>query len=472
MEDLISKQKIEKRKTGIQGLDEVTEGGFPFARPTLVSGYAGSGKTVLAMQFILNGILLNHEPGVFISLEESEEDLRQNMASFGYDLRDLEQKGLLVIENIKIKHAALYQSGTFDLTPIFLRIEEAVSSINAKRIAIDTFELIFNDIQDANLFRQELVRLTHWLKEKSLTAVFTSETPSDTEIKSGIEEFITDCVITLKHQVVGNVYTRRLHVLKYRGSNHGTNEYPFLINENGIVILPITTPEIDQVSTEILPTGVRGLDGLIEKKGFYLGSTTLISGTSGVGKTSVSFSFCINAMKKGKKCLYFSFEESRSQLKRNMKSIGFDLEEFEKSGLLQIISTRPTLYGLETHLVKIYRNIEKFQPELIVFDPVTDLMQVGERIEVRGMLLRIIDSLKSRLITVVFAALINSREYEQTLGMSSLVDNWIEIITKKTGSKRLQTLNIIKVRGMKHSHDEYILEFSNKGLSIKEFEEI
>ncbi len=470
MVDQTKNPKIEKALTGIAGLDEITFGGLPYARPSLISGYAGSGKTVLAMQFVLNGIAKYDEPGVFISLEETEADLRQNMSSFGYNLPEMEKANKLALENIKIRRNTLYHSGRFDLSPLLIRIEEAVNKVNAKRIAIDTFELIFNDIQDENIFRQELVRLIFWLKEHNLTTIFTSEKPLVSQLKSGINEFITDCVITLTHTRNDNIYTRRLHILKYRGSKHGTNEYPFLIDKNGISILPITSVEIHKISSEIISTGVEGLDEKIDKKGFYIGSCTLISGSSGVGKTSVSLSLCIEAMKKNMRCILFTFEESAMQLKRNMKSLGFDLEGFENKGLLKIVSKRATIVGLETHLVSIYKNIQDFKPDVVVFDPVTDLIQIGTATEVRGLLIRVIDFLKSKLITTVFTSLLSHHSKEQELGMSSIVDNWIQLHTEEKEQDKNPHICIVKIRGMKHSRREYNLDFSEKGLKIFDLE--
>jgi circadian clock protein KaiC len=471
MENLSVNPTISKAPTGIRGLDEITYGGLPKGRPTLITGYTGSGKTVLAMQFILNGIQMYDEPGVYISLEEGEEDLRNNMASFGYDLRRMEEEGLLHLETIRVKHSALFHSGQFDLSPLFIRIEEAVNRVGAKRLVIDTFELIFNDIQDENIFRQELVRLILWLKERDLTIIFTCEWHKDTPAQKSIEEFITDCVISLQHHVLESIYTRRLHIIKYRGSKHGTNEYPFLIEENGISILPITTTEVANISEKVISTGIGGLDGIISGGGFYVGSSTLVSGESGTGKTSFAVSFCVESMKQNRKCIFFTFEESVLQLKRNMGSLGFDLEEYEKKGLLRIFSTRPTLLGLESHLLLIYRSIEDFSPDVVVFDPITDLMQVGSMFEVRSMLLRIIDSLKNQLITIVFTALTSSAQFKQYLAISSLVDNWISLNMVRTGRNLLQSLRITKIRGTDHSRKEYLLDFSSEGLRIKEFME-
>ncbi|MFW5886447.1 MAG: circadian clock protein KaiC, partial [Bacteroidota bacterium] len=369
---------VEKVLTGIEGLDDITYGGLPKYRATLVSGYAGCGKTVLAMQFILNGIIQHDEPGVFISMEETETDLRNNMASFGYDIGKLENENKIYIENVKIGHTDLFGSGNFDMSALLIRIELAIKSVNAKRIVIDTPEMIFNDIQDENIFRREFLRMINWLKERGLTAVFTAGRKENQLTKTGIEEFVTDCVILLKHIKVDNVYTRRLHILKYRGSKHGTNEYPFLIDHKGISLLPITIPyEKDIISNEILSTGIEGLDEQINKKGIYKGSTLLISGTSGTGKTTLAVSFCMSALKNNLRCLFFAFEETNSQLQRNMFSVGFDFKKYEKTGALKIAAERPTLFGLETHLVKLHKYIEEFNPDVVILDPITNLIQVG-----------------------------------------------------------------------------------------------
>jgi len=462
---------IKKVPTGIKGLDEITDGGFPYGRPTLISGYAGTGKTVMAMQFILNGIKQYDEPGVYISLEETEDDLRENISSFGYDLQKMEKSNKLYLENIKLSYSTLYHSGEFDLSPVFIRIEEAINKVGAKRLAIDTFELIFNDIQDENIFRQELLRLIGWLKNREMTTVFTSESPKIPSVRPNIEEFITDCVINLKQNMLDNVYTRRLHIVKYRGSRHGTNEYPFLINNNGISILPITSVESHQISSEIVSTGIQGLNDKIGKKGLYVGSSTLISGISGVGKTSFTFSLCMEMLKQKKRCIFFTFEESIPQLKRNMNSLGLDLDQYEKEGLLRIISTRPTLLGLEAHLVLIYHHIDEYNPDIVVFDPISDLIQIGSKIEVRGLLLRIIDYLKSKLVTIVFTTLLNPNDSGQEMRISSMVDNWIMLSTTDDNGILKQTVRIIKIRGMDHSRQEYILEFTHEGLLIKDIDE-
>ncbi len=468
MENTQGSSTFTKVPTGITGLDDITFGGLPFARSSLVSGYAGSGKTVLAFQFILNGIEKYNEPGVFISLEETEEDLRKNMSTFEYDVREMEKNNMLHIETIRIKSSSLFHSGHFDLSPILLRIEEAIKKVKAKRIAIDTFELIFNEIHNINIFRQELTRLILWLKEKQITAIFTSEQPSVNSSRNVINEFITDCVINLTHAVVENIYTRKLHILKYRGSRHGTNDYPFLINKKGIVILPITTVDIHHISSETFSTGIQGLDKKIDNGGLYVASCTLISGTAGTGKTSIATSICVEMIKKEKRCLFFTFEESAPQLKRNMKSLGFDLQGYEDRGLLKIVSTRPTTIGIEAHLVSVYKNIEDFEPGLVVFDPISDLVQIGTKKEVRGMLIRINDYLKNKLTTIIFTALSGSSSPENDLQLSSLVDNWIKLGANLSDNEL--GINIVKIRGMGHARKRFLLHFSEKGLKIQEKE--
>ncbi len=463
------KPGIPKVPTGIPGLDDITFGGLPEGRPTLVTGYAGCGKTVFAMQFVLNGIVRYGESGVYISLEEGETDLRQNMASLGYHLEEMEQAGRLHLETITLKHSALYRSGHFDLSPIFLRIEEAVNKVGAKRLAIDTFELIFNDIEDENIFRQELARLIRWLKERELTVVFSSELPRDPRIRGGVNEFITDCVIHLKQEVLESVYTRRLHIVKYRGSEHGTNEYPFLIDRDGISVLPITSSAVPAISEEVTSTGIKGLDERIEKGGFHAGSSILVSGKSGAGKTSFAFSLCVEAIKQGKRSMFFTFEESPRQLKRNLKSIGFDLEQFEREGLLRIISTRSAVLGLEAHLVKIYKTMEEFRPSVVAFDPVTDLVQVGSKTDVREMLLRIIDSLKSRLVTILLTAVDRSAYLERNhLDLSTLSDSWVHLDMVREDGSWNKTIRIVKIRGMDHPRSEFLLEFTKDGLMIRD----
>jgi circadian clock protein KaiC len=462
---------LQKAATGIAGLDEIIYGGLPRNRSTLVCGHAGCGKTVLGIEFIVNGAMHYDEPGVFLSIEETEDDLRKNIASFGHDLEKLEKEKKVCIECININSKELFTAGQFDLSALFIRIDEAIKKVNAKRIVVDTYELIFNDIKDETVFRRELARLINWLKNKNMTSIFTSESSQGKLTKLGIEEFITDCVITLKQTVIENVYTRRLHILKYRGSGHGSNEYPFIINEKGIAFLPITSPWMPtSVSSTILSTGIKDLDEKVEKNGFYKGTTTLISGTAGTGKTTLTISCCTSVLKDHQKAIIFSFEESPAQIKRNMKSLGFDLEEYENQGLLKIIATRPAFHGLETHLMAILDQINDFQPAIVAFDPANDLIEAGTASEVKNLLLRLIDKLRSEHISTILTTLIGQKEVHKQLGISSMVDNWIHLEDIEQNHFFNHGIHIVKARGMNIIRKRYILNFSTNGLSLSDFE--
>jgi circadian clock protein KaiC len=463
--------KIQKAASGIAGLDEITYGGLPRNRSTLVCGYAGCGKTVMGIEFIIKGALLYDEPGVFLSIEETEEDLRKNIASFGYDLEQLENDKKICVECININSKEKFTAGQFDLSALLIRIGEAIKKVNAKRIVVDTYELVFNDIKDETVFRRELVRLINWLKDKNMTSLFTSESSQGKLTKLGIEEFITDCVITLKQTIVENVYTRRLHVLKYRGSGHGTNEYPFIISEKGIAFLPITSPNMpESVSSAVFSTGIKDLDDKIEKNGFYKGSTTLISGTAGTGKTSLTISCCASALKNDQKAIIFSFEESSTQLKRNMKSLGFDLEEFENRGLLKIVAKRPVFLGLETHLIEILDLIKEFQPAIVAFDPANDLIEAGTAAEVKNLLLRLIDKLRGEQISTILTTLIGQKEVHKQLGISSMVDNWIHLEDIEQEHLFNHSIRIVKARGMDIVRKRFTLNFSSNGLSLSDIQ--
>ncbi|MGK7396106.1 MAG: circadian clock protein KaiC [Candidatus Cyclobacteriaceae bacterium M3_2C_046] len=461
--------ELAKAPTGIRGFDDITYGGLPRERTTLVSGYAGCGKTVFSMYFILNGIIEYNEPGVFLSIEENENDLITNFSSFGFDIEKLQQDNSLILDNINLSRPELQSAGTFDLTALFVRIEQSLKKNNAKRLVIDTFELLFHEINDPNVFRRELLRLINWLKKKKITAIFTSEATNHGISHYGLEEYITDCVVTLKNIKEENIYTRRLHILKYRGNFHGTNEYPFLIDKTGITLMPITNIKMPQyVSSDVLPCGISDLDKKLSKKGLYAGSSTLISGTSGVGKTSFGMSFCYENLQQGKSCLFFAFEESAAQLRRNMQSIGMDLEKYENTDQLWIVSDRPSISGIEMHLVSILKKVHDYAPDIVVFDPVTTLIEAGTLLEVRNMLLRLMDYFKAKNITVMLTTLISgAKPSANELGISSLVDNIISLENNIDRYETRHTLSIDKIRGMSYDHQVFQLVFTNHGLKIR-----
>lgn len=462
---------LKKVQTGITGLDKITEGGFPAGRPTLICGEAGSGKTLMSAEFIVRGALEFNEPGVFFAFEEKSDELAMNVASLGFDLKALERDKLIKIDHIHIDRSEIEETGEYDLEGLFIRLDYAIKTINAKRVVLDTIENLFSGLNNQNILRAEIRRLFTWLKEKGVTAVITGERGEGSLTRQGLEEYVSDCVILLDHRVINQISTRRLRIIKYRGSQHGTNEYPFLIDTDGISVLPVTSLELsNEVSSERVSSGIPALDDMLQGKGFYKGSSILISGTAGTGKTSIAAAFANAACKAGQKCLYFAFEESPNQIVRNMRSIGMNLQEHVESGNLIFYASRPTLYGLEMHLVAIHKHITKFKPDVVVLDPITNLITVGPVSDVKSMLVRLIDFLQQEQITVLFTALnYNTVVNDQTdEGVSSLVDAWVTVRDIETNGERNRGLYIMKSRGMKHSNQVREFVINDKGLHLVE----
>jgi len=461
---------LRKCPTGIQGLDEITGGGLPQGRPTLVCGSAGCGKTVLAMEFLLRGALQYNEPGVFMCFEETSEDLAKNFSSLGFDLNDLVARKKLAIDYVRIERSEIEQTGEFDLEGLFIRLELAINSVKAKRVVLDTVEGLFAGFTDEAILRAELRRLFRWLKEKGVTAIITGEQGVKTLTRYGLEEYVADCVITLAHGSTEQIATRRMRIVKYRGSLHGTNDYPFLIDAQGISILPVTSLRLDHdASTEKIPTGIPRLDIMFRGKGYYRGSSILVSGTAGSGKTSIIAEFINAACKRGKRCLFFIFEESQAQIIRNMRSIGIDLEPWVKKGLLRFHASRPSLYGLEMHLVTIHNQIKEFSPGVVAIDPISNLINIGSITETKSMITRLIDFLKSSLITGIFTNLSHGNSLEETdIGVSSLMDTWLLLRDIEINGERNRALYILKSRGMKHSNQVRELVLTDRGVELKD----
>ena len=435
----------------------------------MVCGGAGSGKTLLAASFLLNGIVTYGEPGVLMTFEETSEELARDLASLGYDLPKLVEEGKLVVDYVRVERSEIEETGEYDLEGLFVRLEYAVNSVGAKRIVLDTIESLFAGLSNPGILRAELRRLFRWLKDKRLTAVLTGERGDAALTRQGLEEYVSDAVILLDHRVQEQVSTRRLRVVKYRGSHHGTNEYPFLIDEDGLSVLPVTSLGLSHPAwKERLPTGVAQLDDMLTGKGYYRGSTVLLSGTAGTGKTSLAAHFVDAACRRGERCLYFLFEESPQQLVRNMRSIGIDLQQWVDRGLLQFQADRPSRFGLETHLATMQRAVRTFKPIVTVADPVTNLLTVGTQSDVRTMLTRIIDYLKTESITGLFTSLTpGSRELEETdAGISSLMDTWITLGTHEQNRKRRRWLSVLKSRGMAHSNSVREYVFTDQGLRL------
>lgn len=464
-----------KTPSGVEGLDEITEGGFPKGRPTLICGGAGCGKTLLSMQFIIKGITQFNEPGVFMSFEEPSNDLSLNVKSLGFDLEQLKASKKLVVDHVRVERSEIEEAGEYDLDGLFIRLGHAVDSVGAKRVVLDTIESLFSGLDNQAILRAELRRLFHWLKEKKVTALITGERGESTLTRQGLEEYVSDCVIILDHRVIDQVSTRRLRIVKYRGSTHGTNEYPFLIDQDGISVLPITSLKLDnEVSSEVVSTGIPGVNEMFEKSGIYRGSNILVSGTAGTAKTTVAAYFAAEQCRKKERTIYFAFEESPQQLIRNMRSIDLDLEQHVKKGYLQIHSSRPSLNGLELHLLTLRKLIKDFKPTTIIIDPISNLINVGSEFEVRSMLVRLIDMLKLNNITAMFTSLSKKSENNhQDLAeesVSSLIDTWITVRDMEGIGERNRGIFIIKSRGMGHSNQVREFVITDAGIKLLDVE--
>jgi len=464
-----SSDVLHKVPTGIKGFDEITVGGLPKGRATLVCGSAGTGKTVFAMEFLVRGAVEYGEPGVLIAFEETSTELAQSFASLGFDLQTLVARRLLALDFVHVERSEIIETGDYDLNGLFVRIAYAIDSVGAKRVVIDSLETLFSALGDEAILRSEFRRLFRWLKERGVTAIITGERGDGTLTRHGIEEYVSDCVILLDQRVHERVATRYLRVVKYRGTVHGTNEYPFLIHEGGISVVPVTSLGLThQASEERMSTGVPRLDAMLGGKGIYRGSSVLVSGTAGTGKSSLAAHAVHAACKRGERCLYFAFEESQGQYVRNMRSIGVDLQPWIDKGLLQFHASRPTYFGLEMHLASMQRTIENFDPSLVVVDPVTNFAMVATPFEVRSMLMRLVDSLKSRGITGIFTSLTagGSALDETDVGMSSLMDTWLLVQFLEASGERNRGLYVLKSRGMAHSHQVREFSVSSHGLDL------
>jgi circadian clock protein KaiC len=460
---------LEKARSGIKGLDEITAGGLPKGRPTLVCGAAGSGKTLLAIEFLVHGARNLGEPGLFVAFEETAEELTTNVGSLGFDLKGLVQEKKLVLDYIRIEPSEIEETGEYDLEGLFIRLGSLIDSIGAKRIALDTLEALFGGFTNQAILRAELRRLFRWLKDRGVTAVITAERGQTGLTRHGLEEYVSDAVILLDHRVNDQVATRRARIVKYRGSRHGTNEYPFLIDEKGISILPVSSMGLNyQVSDEKVRSGVDDLDGMLGG-GYFRGASILVSGGSGTGKTSLAAHFAAAASSGRGRCLYFAFEESVSQIVRNMRSVGIDLQTPMQAGQLVFRAARPHVYGLEMHLLNIHQQITEMRPDAVVLDPISNLIEVGESTEVKAMLSRLLDHLKESQITGLFTSLTHgaSATYEQTqVGISSLMDTWLLINYLEASGERTRTLQVLKSRGANHSNQIREFLLTSQGVQL------
>jgi circadian clock protein KaiC len=457
-----------KTPTGIEGLDEVTGGGLPRGRPTLVCGGAGCGKTMLAMQFLVRGALDHGEPGVFMSFEETAEDLADNVASLGVDLPALQEQGRLAVDVVRVRREEIEETGSYDLEGLFVRLGWAVDRLGAKRVVLDTIEALFAGLSNQGVLRSELRRLFDWLKERGLTAIVTAERGDGALTRHGLEEYVSDCVLLLDHRIHDQVSTRRLRVVKYRGSAHGTNEYPFPIDEAGFCVMPVTSLGLNHpASDERVSSGIPALDVMLGG-GVFRGSSVLVTGTAGTGKTSLGATLADAGCRRGERCLIFSFEESPQQLLRNMRSIGLDLGRWVEAGLLEIDSARPTTFGIETHLSRMLRTVGRFAPRLVMVDPISAVSSATRAHDVSRALLRLIDGLKGQGITGVYQALVHGEPLEDRteLEVSSLMDTWMVLSSGEDRAAPGRSLAVAKSRGTAHARQARGFSITDRGIEI------
>jgi circadian clock protein KaiC len=460
--------QLEKARTGIAGFDEITRGGVPKGRPTIICGGPGCGKTMFAVEFLVRGAIQFGEPGVLMTFEETAAEMTKNVASLGFDLNDLSARKKLMMDYVRIEPAEIEETGTYDLEGLFIRLQYAVDSIGAKRVVLDTPEAVFSGFSNQGLLRAEIRRLFRWLKDRGLTTIVTAERGEGTLTRFGLEEYVSDCVIFLDHRVNEQVSTRRMRVIKYRGSSHGADEYPFLIDEQGFSVLPSTSLGLNHpVSSQRVSSGVKELDDMLEGKGYYRGSSILVSGTAGSGKSSLAAHLAEQACKEGKRCLHIAFEESPQQTVRNMRSVGINLEPYVKKGLLRLEAWRPTQSGLEMHLLRIHKLVERYDPAIVIVDPVTNLM-VGNRHEIHAMLMRLLDFLKTRQITAFFTALtLGGQALERTeVQISSLIDTWLLVRDVELNGERKRCLYVLKSRGMANSNQVREFVMTRNGIRL------
>jgi circadian clock protein KaiC len=460
---------LQKAPTGIRGLDEITGGGLPKGRTTIVCGGPGCGKTMLGVEFLVRGALEFNEPGVLMAFEETPQDIASNVASLGFDIQDLADKKKLFLDYISVEPSEIQETGEYDLEGLFIRLQDAVDTIGAKRVMFDTVEALFSGFSNPGILRAEFRRLFRWLKERKLTTILTAERGDGTLTRHGLEEYVSDCVILLDHRISDQISARRMRIVKYRGTKHGADEYPFLIDEQGMSILPVTALQLQhKVSNERVSSGVPDLDEMLEGKGYFRGSSILLSGTAGSGKTTLAASFADATCRRGERCLYIDFEESRNQVVRNMKSVGIDLEQWSKRGLLFHEAWRPTQSGIEMHLLRIHKLVEKVRPQCVIVDPITNLINGSSDKEVYSMLLRLIDFLKSAGITAVFVSLTGGggNLEKTTVGISSLTDTWILLRDVELNGERNRCLYVLKSRGMAHSNQLREFTMTEHGIKL------
>jgi circadian clock protein KaiC len=467
----LAAEALAKCPTGIRGLDQITDGGLPRNRSTLVCGGPGAGKTLLGIEFLARGARDFGEPGVFVSFEERADELAKNAFSLGFDLGRLVRSKRLAVEHIVLNRSELLEAGEYDLEGLFIRLGVAIDAVGAKRVVLDTIEALFGALTNQGILRAELNRLFAWLKDKGVTTLITAERGQGALTRHGLEEYVSDCVIVLDQRVIDQIATRRLRIVKYRGSTHGTNEYPFLLDRSGFLVLPITTIALDYDSPrQFVSSGVAKLDEMLGGKGYFRASTIMVSGTAGTGKSSLAAHFVDGACRRGERCLYFAFEESPAQIMRNMRSIGIHLQQWADRGVLGFHAMRPTSVGMETHISLMLKYLDEFRPQIVVLDPVSSFDSAGTLLDAHAMLVRVIDLLKARRITTMFTNLTTGSELTEqaAAGVSSLIDAWISLRNLEQAGERTRSLYVLKARGMRHSNQIREFLLTDRGADLQD----
>ena len=456
--------------TGVKGLDDVLGGGIPQGHAMLLVGKPGTGKSILSMEYLLHGIELHKENGVYISFEESEKQIISNAASFGWKFEEMVKKNKLAISYIDMQPEQMRTVGDYDLSALILRVKGAIKKVNARRVVIDGINNLLSTFDDERIIRSDLLRLIREIKEVNATIFITGERGHDSWSKMGFEEYLADGLMHLDNRTDGNYQTREIQVVKCRGINHYTGKSPFIINSEGMSIRPLITADFDyKVLKSRVSTGIADIDNMLGGKGLYRGSTVYITGPSGAGKTSISSSFANGACSRGERALFLAFEESSDQIIRNMKSIGLSLDKWVNEKLLYFYTARATTNSLEGHLDNIMTMVREVEPTCVVLDPISAFRPIANENETKLMLIRLNDYLRARKITTVFTALSSDGEYSEhaDVQLSSIADTWIVVRIMDYKGERNNVMQLMKSRGMSHSRQMKEMYFTGNGLKLQ-----
>jgi circadian clock protein KaiC len=468
-EESLSKHPI---ATGIDGLDFVLQGGLPAGRPTLLRGAAGTGKTVIALTFLCEGIAAG-DSGVLVTFDESPEALLEHAEGFGFPARRHRTEGRLRILDMRPDRNEVQVGDTIELTAVLARIGHALDSTGASRLVVDAIDAMEAGFANSQSLRTELARVFDWIRDRGVTSLITTGEHAEFSARYGLEDYIADCVIALKQEVKHRVMTRVLRVVKRRGRGHGTNEYPFLLDTDGLFLVPVTGSVLGApVSEQLLSTGIPGLDAMLGGQGIYQGSTVLLSGQAGTGKTSIACSLTQAACAAGIPVLYLSFEESVAELTRNQRSLGIDIGRYladDDRGTLVMLPIRAVELGLEEHLMRAMHLVKRHRPALVVLDPVSSLAGRGDEPGAKEILLRLLHLIKEEGITVVATELLSDDSQGVShLDVSSMIDVWIKLRRHEHNGEMNRLIYVVKARGLPISDQVKEFRITSTGLRIED----